>query len=127
MHYAEQLSRSKLLIYIWCLTPFSTSSKLYRGGKCTYPWFPGVVFTSTPHVIFSKPLAAFPRIDRLNNGQLRERNESFCNVLRRNISEAWDRTSDLVFSSPVRNRLSSAGTAQCYNLPFKAVLNLKHI
>ena len=38
--------------------PFSTVFQLYR--QCTYPYFPGVLLTSTPHNILSKPLAAFP-------------------------------------------------------------------
>ena len=37
----------------------STVFQLYCGGKCTYPCFPGVLLTSTPHNILSKPLAAF--------------------------------------------------------------------
>ena len=39
--------------------PFSTVFQLYRGGQCTNPCFPGVLLTSTPHNILSKPLAAF--------------------------------------------------------------------
>ena len=32
----------------------------YRSGQCTYPCFPGILLTSTPHNILCKPLAAFP-------------------------------------------------------------------
>ena len=31
------------------------------GSQCTYPCFPGVLLTSTPHNILSKPLTAFPQ------------------------------------------------------------------
>ena len=47
----------------------STVFHLYRGGQCTYPCFPGVLLTSTPHNILSKPLAAFPHLHSRNNGQ----------------------------------------------------------
>ena len=42
------------------LTPFSTVFQLYRDSQCTYPCFPGVLLTNTPHNILSKPLDAFP-------------------------------------------------------------------
>ena len=71
-----------------CLTPFATVFQLYHGGQWTYPCFHGVLLSSTPHNILSKPLAAFPHNYCQNNGQRWERNES------------WDRTSDLLFSSP---------------------------
>ena len=45
---------------VWSLTPFSTVFQLCCGGQCTYPCFPGVLLTSAPHNILSKPLAAFP-------------------------------------------------------------------
>ena len=38
------------------LTPFSTVYQLYRA----YPCFPGIILTSTPYNILSKPPAAFP-------------------------------------------------------------------
>ena len=34
--------------------PLSTVYRLYRGGQCTYPCFPGVLLTSAQHNIFSK-------------------------------------------------------------------------
>ena len=49
--------------------PFTTVLQLYHGGQCTSPCFPGVVLTSTPHNILSKPLAAFPHKHCRNNGQ----------------------------------------------------------
>ena len=33
--------------------PFSTVFQLYHSGQCTYPCFPGVLLTSTPHDILS--------------------------------------------------------------------------
>ena len=35
---------------------------LHRGGQCTYPFFPGVLLTSSPYNILSKPLTAFPHV-----------------------------------------------------------------
>ena len=55
---------------------FSRVLQLYPGGKCTYPCFPGVLWTSTPHNILSKPLAAVLHNHCWNNGQQWERNES---------------------------------------------------
>jgi hypothetical protein len=69
---------------------------LHHGGQCTYPCFPGVLLTSTPHNILSKPLAAFPHNHYRNNGQRLERNES-CHwlspVLGKNISGSSRRSS----------------------------------
>ena len=54
---------------IWYLLQFSTLFQLYCGGHCTYPCFclPGVLLTSTPHNILSKPLASFPHNHSENN------------------------------------------------------------
>ena len=38
---------------------FSTLLHLYCGIQCTYPCFSGVLLTSSPYNILSKPLAAF--------------------------------------------------------------------
>ena len=63
-------------LIVLCLTPFSTVFPLYCSGICTYPCFPGVLLTSTPYNILSKPLAAFPHKHCLNNWQRWERDES---------------------------------------------------
>ena len=74
-------------LIVWCLMPFSTVYKLYCDDQCTYPCFPGVLLTSTPHNIFSKPLAAFPHKRCWNNGQQLERNESCHNDSERILVE----------------------------------------
>ena len=68
--------RSQFVLIVWCLTPFSTVFKLHRGGQCTYPYFYGVLLTSTPHNILSKFLVVFPHNHCRNNAQRWERNES---------------------------------------------------
>ena len=65
-----------IVMIVWCLTPFSAVFQLYHGGQCTYLCFPGVLLTSIPHNILSKPPAAFPHNHCRNNGQRWERNES---------------------------------------------------
>ena len=82
-------------LIVWCLMPFSTVFQLYRGRQCTYPCFPGVLLTSVPHIILSKPLAAFPHDHCRNNGKRWERNYSCRNdssILRKNIGRARART-----------------------------------
>ena len=39
--------------------PFSTVFQLYCGDQCTYPCFSGILLTSTPSNILSKPIVAF--------------------------------------------------------------------
>ena len=53
------------------LTHFSTLFKLYRSGHSTYQCFPGILFTSAPHNILFKPLAAFPHniVDTMESGE----------------------------------------------------------
>ena len=60
----------------WCLKPFWTVFQLYPGGQCTYPCFPRILLTSTPHNVLSKSLAAIPHNYCRNKRQQRERNES---------------------------------------------------
>ena len=88
------------------LTPFSVLFQLYHGGLCSYPCFPGILFTGTPHKILSKPLVAFPHNHCRNNGQRWERNESCRNDYHQSseriLGEPGDRTSESAYSwSPV--------------------------
>ena len=93
-------------LIVWSLTPFSTLFQLSRGSQCTYSCYPGIAFNSTPQFILLKPLAAFPINHYRNNGQQWERNESCCNDYHRSseriLHEPGDRTSDPLFSIPVR-------------------------
>ena len=73
---------------------FSTVFKLYRGGQCTHPYFPGVLLTSTPLNILSKPLPAFPHDHCWNNWQWWERNKSCRNDYHQS-SERSRRTGNL--------------------------------
>ena len=61
-------------------------------------------------MLLSQPLAAFPHNHRRNNGQRWDGNKSCHNdyhqSLERILAESGDRTSGLLFSSPVRYRLS---------------------
>ena len=82
----------KNCLNIWCLTPFSTVCHLYRGGQRTYPCFPSVLLTSTPHNILSKSVAAFPH----NYCQNNDSGERGMNPVAMTMS-----------SSPARNRLSN--------------------
>ena len=43
-----------------CLTPFSTVFQLYPARQCTYPFFPGVLLTITPHNILILATGCFP-------------------------------------------------------------------
>ena len=63
------LEKAKILLsgkLIDCMV-FNTVFQLYHSGQCTYPCFPGVLLTSTPHSILSKPLAAFQHNHCRNN------------------------------------------------------------
>ena len=60
---------------------FSCIFKLYLGSQCNYHCFPGV-FTSSPHSILSKPLAAFPYNYCRINGQWVERGINPVRILR---------------------------------------------
>ena len=77
---------------------FSTLSQLYRGSQCTYPCSAGILFTSTPHDVLSKPLTISQNHCR-NKGQGRERDESCSNHYHQSseriLVEPGDRTSDL--------------------------------
>ena len=78
--------------------------------------FPGVLLTTTPYNILSKPLAAFPHNQCRNNGQPWEWNESCRNDYHQSLERipstgrSGDQTSDLLFSS-----------LQCYQLSYGAL------
>ena len=68
--------------------------------------FSWILSINTPHNILSKPLAVFfPQDHCRNNGQQWERNEPYCNdyhqFSERIFPKPRDRTSNLLFSSPV--------------------------
>ena len=70
MSYAlEKAGLMRLVVIVWCLTPFSIVFQLYYGGQCTNACFPGVLLTSIPHNSISKLLTAFPHNHCRNNGQ----------------------------------------------------------
>ena len=88
---------------------FSTVFQLYRSGQCTYPCFPGVLLTSNPHDILSKPLVTFPiTIVETTDSSERGMNPVIMTIIN---GRARDRTSDLLFSSE-----------QCYELSYGARL-----
>ena len=102
--------------------PFSTVFQLYQGGQCTYPCFPGVLLTSTPHNTLFKPLTAFPHdhYGTMDSGE-RPMNPIETTIINPQ-KEYWlsqDRTRDLLFSSPVHYRLRYglciAGPCSLYN------------
>ena len=72
-------TRLIVLIEKYGVCHFLTVFWLYLGGQSIYPCFPGVLLTSNPHNILSKPLAAFPHNHYRNDGQELERNESCSN------------------------------------------------
>ena len=67
----------------------STVSHLYHGGQFTYPCFPWVLCTSTPHNILSKPLTALPRNHCRNSGQGWERNNPVAMTIINPLKEYW--------------------------------------
>ena len=76
------VSLKLVVCWIACyLMLFSTLLQSYWGSQCTYPYFHGVLLTSTLNNILSNPLAAFPHNHHRNNAQYLERNESCCNEI----------------------------------------------
>ena len=66
------IKRGKQCLLIeWCLTLISTVFQLHRGGQFTFTCFPGVLLTSAPHNVISKPLAAFPHniVETIDSGE----------------------------------------------------------
>ena len=104
---------SKLTLFCKELTLYQSMVQvfqLYCGRQCTNPCFPRVLLTYTLYSILSKPLAAFPHNHNRNNGQWCERMNPVTNglssILRKNIGQTRDQTSDLLFLSSVRYRQS---------------------
>ena len=79
----KYISKLTLVMIVWRLTPFSTVF------QCTYPRFPGILLTSTPQNILSRPLAAFLYDHCRNKGQRRERNESCRNDYHQSSERIW--------------------------------------
>ena len=98
-------------LIVWCWMPVSTVFQLYHSGQCTYPCFPGVLLTSIPHNILSKPLATFP-ITIVKTTDSGETGMNFVAI----ISRAGDRTNDLLFSSQQHYRLSYGIGSQHWQL-----------
>ena len=110
LQFVFNLNQSKILLSGSGLMSFPMLYQLYDGSNCTFTSFPGILFTSTPHNILSKTLAAFPHNHCTKIKQQWERNEFCCNnyhqFLGRILAEPRDRTIDLLFSSPVCYPLS---------------------
>ena len=51
------------------LSPFSTVFQLYCSGQCTYLFFPGVLLTTSPHDILSKPLSHITIVETMDDGE----------------------------------------------------------
>ena len=85
------------------LTQFSRLVQLYRDSLSMFSWN---YFHQYLHNILFKPLAAFPHNFCRNNGQWWERDELCRNDISSILGKNIDRTSDLLFSSPVRFWLS---------------------
>ena len=86
------------------LTPFSTLCQLYHGGQCPYPCFPGVFFFNQYSTQYTfKITGCFP-IQPLSKQQTVVREEWILSqwlssILEKNIGQAGDQTSNLLFSS----------------------------
>ena len=85
----EKQCRKWWLVICMMFKAISTLIQSGWGGQCINPFFPGVLFTSTPYNILSKPLAAFPLFESGNNEQLWERNDSCGNDYQKLWKEYW--------------------------------------
>ena len=90
--------------------PFSTVFQLYRGGQCTYPCFPGffLFFNQYSARYFPSHWLLFyiTIVETKDSGE-----QLLSSILGNNIGRAWDRTSDLLFSSLQLYRLIHMGSA----------------
>ena len=117
-------------LIVWCVTPFSKVFQLYCRSQCTYPCFPGVLLTSTPHNILSKPLAAFPHNHCPNNRQQWAGEwillQGLSSIFRENNGQAGYWSSDLLFSNPPHYRLSYGARRLFMELTVTMVLSFDH-
>ena len=58
-----------IVLIVWRLTPFFKSISAVSRDAVHLTMLSGVVLTSTPHNILSKPLSAFPHNTCRNNGK----------------------------------------------------------
>ena len=114
-------------------TPFSTVFQLYCGSKYTYPCFPGVRLTSTPHNILSNPLATFPHNYCRNNGQQWERNEPCPNdyheslerILAKPGTEPGTSCSQVLYATSYARLGQKYGKSELKRLQIKWIMRLK--
>ena len=121
-----------VLLFDWLtdcmvLTPFLTVLQLYCSSQCTFSWFPGVLSTSTPQNIHSKRMSAFPHnhCQTIDNGERGINPVAITTVTSfpgKNIGRAGDRTSNLLFSSPIHHPLSyGAAHLSCSAITFRVI------
>ena len=121
------LSDNRWLIYA-VKRRLITLIQLFRDGRCTYPCFPAILFTSTPHKIHSKPLASLPRNSRRKkmDGSERGINPVAMSVINLRKEYWQSRGSNQRFSSPVGYRLSYGGSAVWQQTKYCGRMELGH-